>query len=118
MALSQFASADENPSSPSRAGAADHDDDHQGAEGDRHIEQLNLSPKTVNSYRYRLFSKLGINGDVGADPSGHSLWHAGCRYPVTGAWTPKAAPAAFAFLQAVGSMLSPSLHSSVESSCR
>ncbi len=27
-------------------------------------EQLNLSPKTVNSYRYRLFSKLGINGDV------------------------------------------------------
>ncbi len=27
-------------------------------------EQLSLSPKTVNSYRYRLFSKLGINGDV------------------------------------------------------
>jgi two-component system invasion response regulator UvrY len=27
-------------------------------------EQLNLSPKTVNSYRYRLFSKLGISGDV------------------------------------------------------
>ncbi|MEZ8143304.1 two-component system response regulator UvrY [Enterovibrio norvegicus FF-33] len=27
-------------------------------------EQLNLSPKTVNSYRYRLFSKLAINGDV------------------------------------------------------
>ncbi|QSX28589.1 MULTISPECIES: UvrY/SirA/GacA family response regulator transcription factor [Shewanella] len=27
-------------------------------------EQLNLSPKTVNSYRYRLFAKLGINGDV------------------------------------------------------
>ncbi len=27
-------------------------------------EQLNLSPKTVNAYRYRLFSKLGINGDV------------------------------------------------------
>ncbi len=27
-------------------------------------EQLNLSPKTVNSYRYRLFNKLGINGDV------------------------------------------------------
>lgn len=26
--------------------------------------QLSLSPKTVNSYRYRLFSKLGINGDV------------------------------------------------------
>lgn len=27
-------------------------------------EQLNLSPKTVNSYRYRLFEKLGIEGDV------------------------------------------------------
>ncbi|MGB1322791.1 MAG: LuxR C-terminal-related transcriptional regulator, partial [Vibrio gallaecicus] len=26
--------------------------------------QLNLSPKTVNSYRYRLFSKLDISGDV------------------------------------------------------
>ncbi len=27
-------------------------------------EQLCLSPKTVNSYRYRLFEKLGINSDV------------------------------------------------------
>ncbi|QUN07365.1 UvrY/SirA/GacA family response regulator transcription factor [Shewanella yunxiaonensis] len=27
-------------------------------------EQLSLSPKTVNSYRYRLFAKLGISGDV------------------------------------------------------
>ncbi|MCE7628593.1 LuxR C-terminal-related transcriptional regulator, partial [Vibrio fluvialis] len=27
-------------------------------------EQLNLSPKTVNSYRYRLFAKLDISGDV------------------------------------------------------
>lgn len=27
-------------------------------------EQLNLSPKTVNSYRYRLFEKLKISGDV------------------------------------------------------
>ncbi|OAN13818.1 DNA-binding response regulator [Photobacterium jeanii] len=27
-------------------------------------EQLNLSPKTVNSYRYRLFNKLDISGDV------------------------------------------------------
>jgi DNA-binding NarL/FixJ family response regulator len=26
--------------------------------------QLHLSPKTVNSYRYRIFEKLGINGDV------------------------------------------------------
>lgn len=27
-------------------------------------DKLNLSPKTVNSYRYRLFEKLGINSDV------------------------------------------------------
>ncbi|MCL1076860.1 two-component system response regulator UvrY [Parashewanella spongiae] len=27
-------------------------------------EKLNLSTKTVNSYRYRLFAKLKINGDV------------------------------------------------------
>lgn len=27
-------------------------------------ELLNLSPKTVNSYRYRLFNKLDIGGDV------------------------------------------------------
>lgn len=27
-------------------------------------EKLNLSPKTVNSYRYRLFEKLNIDGDV------------------------------------------------------
>ena len=27
-------------------------------------EQLSLSPKTVNSYRYRLFDKLNISGDV------------------------------------------------------
>ncbi|GHA17299.1 DNA-binding response regulator [Oceanisphaera arctica] len=36
-------------------------------------EQLNLSPKTVNSYRYRLFSKLDINGDV-------ELTHLAIRY--------------------------------------
>ncbi len=27
-------------------------------------DQLCLSPKTVNSYRYRLFDKLGIDSDV------------------------------------------------------
>lgn len=27
-------------------------------------EQLSLSPKTVNSYRYRLFNKLDVSGDV------------------------------------------------------
>lgn len=27
-------------------------------------DKLHLSPKTVNSYRYRIFEKLGISGDV------------------------------------------------------
>ena len=27
--------------------------------------QLSLSPKTVNSYRYRVFDKLGVSNDVG-----------------------------------------------------
>lgn len=27
-------------------------------------EQLNLSPKTINSYRYQLFDKLNVNNDV------------------------------------------------------
>lgn len=27
-------------------------------------EQLNLSPKTVNSYRYRMFTKLNVSSDV------------------------------------------------------
>ncbi|RMH42088.1 MAG: two-component system response regulator UvrY [Gammaproteobacteria bacterium] len=34
---------------------------------------LCLSPKTVNSYRYRLFEKLGVNGDV-------ELTHLAIRY--------------------------------------
>ena len=28
-------------------------------------ERLSLSPKTVNSYRYRVFEKLGLRNDVG-----------------------------------------------------
>lgn len=36
-------------------------------------EQLSLSPKTINSYRYRLFEKLGVNGDV-------ELTHLAIRY--------------------------------------
>ncbi len=36
-------------------------------------EQLSLSSKTVNSYRYRLFDKLGVNGDV-------ELTHLAIRY--------------------------------------
>ncbi|MGB5446304.1 MAG: UvrY/SirA/GacA family response regulator transcription factor [Psychromonas sp.] len=36
-------------------------------------EQLGLNTKTINSYRYRLFEKLGVNGDVG-------LTHLAIRY--------------------------------------
>jgi len=36
-------------------------------------EQLCLSPKTVNSYRYRIFEKLKIHNDV-------ELTHAAIRY--------------------------------------
>nr|WP_205963068.1 UvrY/SirA/GacA family response regulator transcription factor [Psychromonas sp. SA13A] len=36
-------------------------------------EQLSLSPKTINSYRYRLFDKLGVHGDV-------ELTHLAIRY--------------------------------------
>lgn len=43
-------------------------------------EQLNLSPKTINSYRYRLFDKLGVNGDVG-------LTHLAFRYGMLDAET-------------------------------
>ena len=28
-------------------------------------ENLSLSPKTVNSYRYRIFEKLNVSNDVG-----------------------------------------------------
>ncbi len=41
-------------------------------------EQLNLSPKTVNSYRYRMFSKLNIHGDVELTHTGHSPWFVQC----------------------------------------
>ena len=36
-------------------------------------EQLGLNPKTINSYRYRLFEKLGVKGDV-------ELTHLAIRY--------------------------------------
>ncbi len=38
-------------------------------------EQLCISPKTVNTYRYRLFEKLGVENDVG-------LTHLAIRYGV------------------------------------
>ncbi len=36
----------------------------QGQKVSHIADQLNLSPKTVNSYRYRMFNKLKINSDV------------------------------------------------------
>jgi two-component system invasion response regulator UvrY len=36
-------------------------------------DKLCLSPKTVNTYRYRLFEKLGVQGDV-------ELTHLAMRY--------------------------------------
>ncbi len=66
MALSQFSSHDvENPF------AALSERELQimlmitrGSKVNDIAEQLSLSPKTVNSYRYRLFEKLQISGDV------------------------------------------------------
>lgn len=65
MALSQFASASENPF----AELSERELQimmmiTKGQKVTDISEQLSLSPKTVNSYRYRLFNKLGINGDV------------------------------------------------------
>jgi two-component system invasion response regulator UvrY len=74
MALSQFASADENPfKSLSERELQIMMMITKGQKVTDISEQLNLSPKTVNSYRYRLFSKLGINGDV-------ELTHLAIRY--------------------------------------
>ncbi|MGY3947142.1 two-component system response regulator UvrY [Aeromonas allosaccharophila] len=74
MALSQFASADENPfKSLSERELQIMMMITKGQKVTEISEQLNLSPKTVNSYRYRLFSKLGINGDV-------ELTHLAIRY--------------------------------------
>lgn len=36
----------------------------QGGKVQEISEQLHLSPKTVNTYRYRIFEKLDLNGDV------------------------------------------------------
>ena len=38
-------------------------------------EKLNVSPKTVNSYRYRMFDKLKIDGDVELTSFSHSSPH-------------------------------------------
>ena len=36
----------------------------QGMKGQKISEQLNLSPKTISTYRYRLFEKLSVTNDV------------------------------------------------------
>jgi two-component system, NarL family, invasion response regulator UvrY len=36
-----------------------------GGKANHIADQLCLSPKTINSYRYRLFEKLGVDSDVG-----------------------------------------------------
>lgn len=45
----------------------------QGAKVQEIAEKLHLSPKTVNSYRYRVFDKLGVKSDV-------ELTHLSLRY--------------------------------------
>jgi len=65
MALSQFSQTDENPfKSLSERELQIMMMITNGEKVNDISEQLNLSPKTVNSYRYRLFAKLGISGDV------------------------------------------------------
>jgi two-component system invasion response regulator UvrY len=65
MALSQFNSSDENPfSNLSERELQIMMMITNGEKVNDISDKLNLSPKTVNSYRYRLFAKLGINGDV------------------------------------------------------
>lgn len=65
MALSQFNQADDNPfKALSERELQIMMMITNGDKVNEISEQLNLSPKTVNSYRYRLFSKLGISGDV------------------------------------------------------
>ncbi|QIR16139.1 UvrY/SirA/GacA family response regulator transcription factor [Shewanella aestuarii] len=65
MALSQFNGSEENPfASLSERELQIMLMITNGEKVNDISEKLNLSPKTVNSYRYRLFAKLGINGDV------------------------------------------------------
>ncbi|MDO6708673.1 MULTISPECIES: UvrY/SirA/GacA family response regulator transcription factor [unclassified Photobacterium] len=65
MALSQFSSSAENPFKDlSERELQIMMMITKGQKVTEISEQLNLSPKTVNSYRYRLFNKLDISGDV------------------------------------------------------
>ena len=65
MALSQFKSADENPFSE----LSDRELQimlmiTRGSKVPDISENLHLSTKTINSYRYRMFEKLGVGNDV------------------------------------------------------
>ncbi|MGL5031844.1 MAG: UvrY/SirA/GacA family response regulator transcription factor [Aeromonas sp.] len=81
MALSQCTSADDNPfKSLSERELQIMMMITKGQKVTDISEQLNLSPKTVNSYRYRLFSKLAIGGDV-------ELTHLAIRYGMLDAET-------------------------------
>lgn len=65
MALSQFNGGDENPfNALSERELQIMMMITNGEKVNDISDKLNLSPKTVNSYRYRLFEKLNINGDV------------------------------------------------------
>lgn len=65
MALSQFKPAQDNPfQSLSERELQIMMMITTGQKVNEIAEQLSLSPKTVNSYRYRLFNKLDVKGDV------------------------------------------------------
>ena len=76
MAISQFSKHDENPFSK----LSEREMQimlmiTRGEKVQTISDSLHLSPKTVNSYRYRLFEKLGVENDVG-------LTHLALRYKV------------------------------------
>lgn len=47
-------------------------------------DKLHLSPKTVNSYRYRIFEKLGVSGDV--ELTHLAIRHGMVEHPTAPAW--------------------------------
>lgn len=76
MALSQFSKTDDNPfSTLSEREMQIMLMITRGEKVQAISDKLHLSPKTVNSYRYRLFEKLGVENDV-------SLTHMALRYKV------------------------------------
>lgn len=76
MAISQFSKHDENPFSALSEREMQIMLMITRGEKVQHIsDSLHLSPKTVNSYRYRLFEKLDVENDVG-------LTHLALRYKV------------------------------------